>query len=155
MRVSYGGFSVREVIERSFPRATSKLPSGWTTPFLTNPNVTEEWVRNALVLLPDHPLLHIALAGFETDSKRADFLRSFGLARLPKNSIICTRAGEMLLAQDRPKLALAAVDKALLVDPADLAAQRLRLRSPGRQCPDDKHTENAWEEFDSLCQIIK
>ena len=64
--------------------------------------------------LPNHPLLHIALAGFETDSKRADFLRSFGLARLPKNSAICTRAGEMLLAQDRPELALAAVDKALL-----------------------------------------
>ena len=32
---------------------------------LTNPNVTEEWVRNALILLPNHPLLHIALAGFE------------------------------------------------------------------------------------------
>ena len=95
---------------------------------MTNPNVTEEWVRNALVLLPNQPLLHIALAGFETDSKRADFLRSFGLARLPKNSNICTRAGEMLLAQDRPQLALDAVDQALLADPTDLSAQRLRLR---------------------------
>jgi hypothetical protein len=93
---------------------------------LTNPNLTEEWVRNALAFLPNHPLLHIALAGFETDSKRADFLRSFGLARLPKNSVMCTRAGEMLLAQDRPKLALAAVDQALLADPMDQPAQRLR-----------------------------
>jgi hypothetical protein len=67
------------------------------------------------------------LAGFETDSKRADFLRSFGLARLPKNSVVCTRAGEMLLAQHRPELALAAVDKALLADPTDVSAQRLRL----------------------------
>ena len=95
---------------------------------LTNPNVTEEWVRNALVFLPDHALLHIALAGFETDSKRADFLRSFGLARLPKNSVVCMRAGEMLLAQHRPELALAAVDQALLADPTNVAAQRLRLK---------------------------
>ena len=48
------------------------------------------------------------------------------MARLPKNSIICTCAGEMLLAQGRPELALTAVDKALLADPTDLATQRLR-----------------------------
>ena len=111
-----------------FPASDVKIAEWVDNALLTNPNLTEEWVRNALVLLPDHPLLHIALAGFETDSKRADFLRSFGLARLPKNSIICTRAGEMLLAQDRPKLALAAVDQALLADPTDLPAQRLRLK---------------------------
>ena len=85
-------------------------------------------MRNALVFLPDHPLLHIALAGFETDPKRADFLRSFGLARLPKKSVVCTRAGEMLLTQQRPELALVAVDKALLADPKDLSAQRLRVK---------------------------
>ena len=85
-------------------------------------------MRNALVFFPDHPLLHIALAGFETDSKRADFLRSFGLARLPKNSVVCTRAGEMLLAQRSPELALAAIDRALLADPTDLLARRLRLK---------------------------
>jgi hypothetical protein len=73
-------------------------------------------------------LLDIALAGFETDSKRADFLRSFGLARLPKSSIICARAGEMLLAQDRPKLALDSVDQALLADPTDLSAQPSKVR---------------------------
>ena len=94
---------------------------------LTNSNVTEEWIRNALIFLPNHPLLHIALAGFETDSKRADFLRSFGLARLPKSSVVCRRAGEMLLAQHQPRLALAAVDNALLADPTDQTAQRLRL----------------------------
>jgi hypothetical protein len=38
----------------------------------------------------------------------------------------------MLLAQDRPKLALEAVDQALLVDPAALSAQRLRLKVIGR-----------------------
>ena len=95
---------------------------------LTNPNVTEQWLRNALVFLPDHPLLHIALAGFETDPKRADFLRSFGLARLPKDSVFCARAGEMLLAQHRPELALAAIEKALVANPTDLSAQRLRIK---------------------------
>jgi WD40 repeat protein/serine/threonine protein kinase/ribose 1,5-bisphosphokinase PhnN len=110
-----------------FPASDTKVIEWVDNALLTNPNVTEEWVRNALVSFPDHPLLHIALAGFETDSKRADFLRSFGLARLPKNSVVCTRAGEMLLAQQRPELALAAVDKALLVDPTDIPARRLRL----------------------------
>jgi hypothetical protein len=95
---------------------------------LANSNVTEEWVRNALIFLPDHPLLHVALAGFETDPKRADFLRSFSLARLPKEGTICTRAGEMLLAQGHPELALTAVDKALLADPTAVSAQGLRLR---------------------------
>jgi hypothetical protein len=33
----------------------------------------------------------------------------------------------MLLAQHRPELALAAIDKAILADPTDLQAQRLRL----------------------------
>jgi len=73
-------------------------------------------------------LLHIALARFETDSKRADFLRLLGLVRLPKNSVVCTRAGEMLLAQHSPELALTAVDNALLADPTDLRAQRVRLK---------------------------
>ena len=111
-----------------FPASDIKVIEWVDNALLTNPNVTEEWVRNALIFLPNHPLLHIALAGFETDSKRADFLRSFGLARLPKNSVVCTRAGEMLLAQHRPELALAAVDQALLADPTDVPAQRLRLR---------------------------
>jgi hypothetical protein len=111
-----------------FPASDVKVVEWVDNALLTNPNVTEEWLRNALVFLPDHPLLHIALAGFETDSKRADFLRSFGLARLSKNSVVCTRAGEMLLAQHRPPLALAAVDKGLLADPTDLPAQRLRLK---------------------------
>jgi hypothetical protein len=71
-------------------------------------------------------LLHIALAAFETDSRRADFLRSFGLARLPKDSAVCTRAGEMLLAQHSPEMALAAIDRALLTDATAVAAQRLR-----------------------------
>jgi hypothetical protein len=110
-----------------FPASDLKIAEWVDNTLLTNSNVTEEWIRNALIFLPDHPLLHIALAGFETDSKRADFLRSFGLARLPKSSAVCRRAGEMLLAQHQPRLALAAVDDALLADSTDQPAQRLRV----------------------------
>jgi WD40 repeat protein/serine/threonine protein kinase len=110
------------------PASDIKVAEWVENTLLTNPSVTEEWLRNALVFLPDNPLLHIALAAIETESKRADFLRSFGLARLPKNSVVCMRAGEMLLRQDLPELALIAVDKALLADPANLSAQRLRLK---------------------------
>lgn len=95
---------------------------------LTNPNATEQWLRNALIFLPDHPLLHIALAGFESDIRRAAFLRLFGLARLPKNSVVCARAADMLLAQHVPEQARVAVENALLADPKDPTAQRLRLK---------------------------
>jgi predicted TPR repeat methyltransferase len=81
-----------------------------------------------LIFFPDHPLLHIALAGFESDPKRADFLRSFGLARLPKRSQDWVRAGEMLFAQHRPDLALVALDNALAAHPADATVQNLRLK---------------------------
>jgi WD40 repeat protein len=111
-----------------FPASDVKIAEWVDNAVLTNLNLTEEWVRNALTFVPDHPLLHIALAGFETDSQRADFLRSFGLARLPKNSVFCRRASEMLLAQHRPELALAAINKALLADPTDQPAQRLRSK---------------------------
>jgi len=111
-----------------FPASDVKVAEWVDDALLTNPNLTEEWLQNALVFLPGHPLLHIALAGFEADSERANFLRKFGLVRLPKNSVICKRAGEMLLLQHAPEMALAAVDRALLVDPTDRAAQRLRLR---------------------------
>jgi hypothetical protein len=95
---------------------------------LSNPSVTEEWVRNALIFLPNHPLLHIALAGFETDPKRADFFAHSGWRGYRKTALFAGRAGEMLLAQHRPELALTAIDKALLADPTDPPAQRLRLK---------------------------
>ena len=52
-----------------FPASDVKIAEWVDNALLTNSNVTEEWVRNALVFFPNHPLLHIALAGFETDSK--------------------------------------------------------------------------------------
>jgi WD40 repeat protein/serine/threonine protein kinase len=111
-----------------FPASDTKASNWVDNALLMNTDLTEQWLQNASVCLPDHPLLHIALAAFEPDSRRADFLRSFALARLPKDSVVCTRAGEMLLAQHRPEMALAAVDRALLTDPGAVAAQTLRLK---------------------------
>ena len=111
-----------------FPASKVKIADWVDNALLTSPNLTGQWLENALVFLPDHPLLHIALAAFETDAKRAEFLRAFGLARLPKNSAVCTRASEMLLAQHNPEMALAAIDRALLTDSTAVAAQHLRLR---------------------------
>ncbi len=111
-----------------YPASGVKVSDWIINSLLTNPNLTKEWMQKALAFLPDNPLLHIALAGFETDSRRADFLRSFGLARLPDNSAFCTRAAEFLLEHRRPELALSAVDRALHINPTDLPAQRLRLR---------------------------
>jgi WD40 repeat protein len=111
-----------------FPASDVKVVEWVDNALLTNSNVTEQWLRNALIFFPNHPLLHIALAGFESDAKRADFLRSFGMARLPKQSVVWARAGEMLLAQHRPELALVAVDNALLAHPTDSTAQHLRLK---------------------------
>ena len=85
-------------------------------------------MRTPLAFLPYNPLLHIGLAGFEADLRRADFLCSFGLVTLPNSSTFCTRAAELLLEHSCPELALSAVDKALRADPIDLPAQRLRLR---------------------------
>jgi hypothetical protein len=112
----------------TFPASAVKVSDWVNNALLTNLNLTREWMQSALAFLPDNPLLHIALAGFETDSKRANFFRSFGLARLPDSSAFCTRAAELLLEQHRPEVAISAIDKALRADPTDLPAQRLRLR---------------------------
>jgi hypothetical protein len=114
--------------QTTFPANETKISEWVNNALLTNPHVTEHWLQNALNVSPDHSLLHIALAGFEPDSGRADFLRSFGLARLPKNRDFCERAGQMLLDQNRPGLALIAIDRALLIDPTDALAQQLRRK---------------------------
>ncbi|MDQ6626272.1 MAG: hypothetical protein M3Y69_09090 [Verrucomicrobiota bacterium] len=65
----------------------------------------EAGVRHALALAPNHPLVHIALAAFEKDNARANFLRSYDLRWLPREPGIRRQAGEMLRAQNQPELA--------------------------------------------------
>jgi len=63
-----------------------------------------EKIRNAYLIDPTHPLIHIALAGLE-EWKHADFLRAYDIARLPADLAIRARAAEMLTEQSQPDLA--------------------------------------------------
>ncbi len=61
--------------------------------------------EHAYDLDPWHPLVHLALAGFETDSAHADFLRRYSLDRLPKDPDLRRRAAELLRKQGKEDLA--------------------------------------------------
>ena len=93
----------------------------------THRAVSEEFLIDAAALSPSHGLLHIALAMFDTNKGSAEFLCNFGLARLPQNNGVCTRAAQFLLEQQRPGFALRAIDAAIRVDPQSLASRRLRV----------------------------
>jgi len=110
-----------------FPGTNTKAVEWVHNALLTNADLSEDWLRSTLLSLPDDPLLHVALAKFENNPQRADFLRAFGLARLPKDSVVCVRIAQMLLDQHQPKLALTAVEKGLLADATNESAQHLRL----------------------------
>ena len=110
-----------------FPASKTKGVEWVHNGVLTNADLSEGWLRAALLLVPDDSLLHVALAKFENNPQRADFLRTFGLVRLPKDSSICVRVAQMLLEQHQPKVALTAVEKGLLTDPTNESAQHLRL----------------------------
>src|ERR1700675_2041629 len=53
---------------------------------------------------PWHPLVHLALAGFEKDPVRADFLRHYSLDRLPNDPKLRQRAAELLRTQVKEDL---------------------------------------------------
>ena len=56
-------------------------------------------IWNILKYDPGHPLIQIALAPFESDTRRAEYLRNFGLNHLPADAKLWIRAAEMLLVQ--------------------------------------------------------
>jgi len=110
-----------------FPASNTKEVDWVHNALLTNADLSEEWLRSALLSLPGDPELHVALAKFENNPQRADFLRAFGLSRLPKDPVMCVRIAQMLLEQQQPKLALTAVEKGLLADGSNESAQHLRI----------------------------
>ena len=59
----------------------------------------EGW--RAYDLEPWHPLVHLALAGFEEDPIRADFLRRYSIDRLPNDPKLRRRAAEFLRKQGK------------------------------------------------------
>jgi hypothetical protein len=101
----------------------------------TNPDLTREWLQNALSYLPDHPLLHLASARFESDAKRADFLCGFGLARLSRAIALRRRAAELLFDQHRLEVALSIVDDVLRADPGGCVGPASSPESPGSDVP--------------------
>jgi hypothetical protein len=61
---------------------------------IIRPGMNRDEVQHAYDLDPWHPLVHLALAGFEEDPIRADFLRQYSLDRLPNDPKLCQRAAE-------------------------------------------------------------
>jgi tetratricopeptide (TPR) repeat protein len=105
--------------------------------------VTEAFATKAFEALPGRPLPEIVMAQFVKDSVGAKFLRTLALQRLPTDSQICTKAGELLRDQNQPAQALIAADKSLAADTSSLAARRLRA-----VCLDDlKRWQEALQEY--------
>ena len=85
-------------------------PYGTTTQeqaadLIIRPDMNEYEAEHAYDLDPWHPLVHLALAGFEKDPMRADFLRRYSLDRLPNDPKLRQRAAEFLRKQGKEDLA--------------------------------------------------
>jgi hypothetical protein len=72
---------------------------------IIRPGMDEGEAEHAYDLDPWHPLVHLALAGFEEDPIRADFLRRYSLDRLPSDPKLRQRAVEFLRKQGKEDLA--------------------------------------------------
>jgi hypothetical protein len=81
-------------------------PYGTTThsqaaDLIIRPDMSEKEAEHAYDLDPWHPLVHLALGGFEKDPVRADFLRHYSLDRLPNDPKLRQRAAEFLHKQGK------------------------------------------------------
>jgi WD40 repeat protein/class 3 adenylate cyclase/tRNA A-37 threonylcarbamoyl transferase component Bud32 len=72
---------------------------------IIRPDMNRFETGHAYNLDPWHPLIHLALAAFEEDPIRADFLRRYSLDRLPNDAKIRQRAAEFLRKQGKEDLA--------------------------------------------------
>jgi hypothetical protein len=84
-------------------------PYGTTTQaeaadLIIRPDMNQYEAEHAYDLDPWHPLVHLALAGFEKDPLRADFLRRYSLDRLPNDAKLRQRAAELLRKQGKGDL---------------------------------------------------
>jgi hypothetical protein len=85
-------------------------PYGTTTQeqaadLIIRPDMNGDEAQRAYDLDPWHPLIQLALACFEKDPIRADFLRQYSLDRLPNNPKLRQRAAEFLRKQGKGDLA--------------------------------------------------
>jgi tetratricopeptide (TPR) repeat protein len=110
---------------------------------LTIPRVSESFALEAFEAFPSRPLPEIAMAKFAQGAAGANFLRTLGVARLPRDCPICTKAGEMLRDQSQPERALVAANKALAADMSCLSAHRLKAA-----CLDDlNRSDEAFQQY--------
>ena len=85
----------------------------------------DQVLREAYVMDPDHPLVHIAIAATIPSKKQSEFLRDYDLKRLPDSCAyakslnaadVCATAAEMCLEQGDAARAREAAQKALALD---------------------------------------
>jgi tetratricopeptide (TPR) repeat protein len=100
----------------------------------------------AIAYDPSVPLAHLMLASFETDEKRASFLRKFELDHLPHDTELWSQAAEILTQQKEPKLAIQAANEALELAPESADAQRVA----GRAFAADSQFGAALKEFKTV-----
>jgi hypothetical protein len=71
---------------------------------LISTTASKDELEKAYSLDPVHPLVHLALARYESDSTRAAFLRDYDLKRLPDDPALWVRAAQSLHEQkDDPR----------------------------------------------------
>ena len=63
---------------------------------IIRPDMNKYEAEHAYDLDPWHPLVHLALAGFEKNESQSDFLRRYSLDRLPNDTKLRQRAAEFL-----------------------------------------------------------
>jgi hypothetical protein len=78
---------------------------------------SSQQTRQAMFLDPGHPLIQIALAGLKEYSRQADFLREYGVNRLPENAAISREAAEMLMTQKDLSRATQVIEKVFRLAP--------------------------------------
>jgi hypothetical protein len=82
-----------------------KITQEQAADLILRPGINWHEAQHAYDLDPGHPLVHLALAGFEKDPICANFLRRYSLDRLPNTSRLCERAAEFLRKQGKNDLA--------------------------------------------------
>lgn len=94
----------------------------------------DQVLREAYVMDPEHPLVHLAIAATMKAEKQAAFLREYDLKRLPQScdyskqlnaADVCAFAAEMCLEQGDGERARIAANKALALQPDHAKARRV------------------------------
>ena len=131
--VRYGRWLIVDPSERPLAFHSTTKPRKFADELLGQ-MASETETRNAFEAAPTHPLIHLALARFETHPGRAEFLRRYSLDRFPTapSADLLRRAAELLEMQPgQEAVALGLAERALAADPQDAAAQVLRDRLRG------------------------